>query len=122
MVKGVLSIDNISNIYRKDTEKEIQITLLADKVKVKLPKEEINIPKEKKWYDCITPHLREMKLKKPVSFREYQTNIRQNFVLPEPELSQIDSIRLKEYYVSETESIDLCPKCRKDFERFMRNE
>ena len=83
---------------------------------------EINIPKEKKWYDCITPHLREMKLKKPVSFREYQTNIRQNIVLPEPELSQIDSIRLKEYYVSETESIDLCPKCRKDFERFMKNE
>ena len=63
-----------------------------------------------------------MKLKKPVSFREYQTNIRQNIVLPEPELSQIDSIRLKEYYVSETESIDLCPKCRKDFERFMKNE
>ena len=83
---------------------------------------EINIPKEKKWYDCITPHLREMKLKKPVSFREYQTNIIQNIVLPEPELSQIDSIRLKEYYVTETESIDLCPNCRKDFERFMRNE
>ena len=37
MVNGVLSIDNISNIYRKDTAKEIQITLLADKVKVKLP-------------------------------------------------------------------------------------
>ena len=80
------------------------------------------IPKEKKWYNCITPHLREMKLKKSVSFDEYVTNIRQNIVLPEPELSQIDSIRLKEYYVSKTESIDLCPKCRKDFERFMRNE
>ena len=37
MVRGVVSIDNISNIYRKDTAKEIQITLLADKVKVKLP-------------------------------------------------------------------------------------
>ena len=37
LVKGGLSIDNISNIYRKDTEKEIQITLLVDKVKVKLP-------------------------------------------------------------------------------------
>ena len=42
MVKGVLSIDNISNIYRKDKAKEIQITLLADKVKVKLPNGEIN--------------------------------------------------------------------------------
>lgn len=41
MVRGVVSIDNISNIYRKDTAKEIQITLLADKVKVKLPNGEI---------------------------------------------------------------------------------
>ena len=41
MVRGVVSIDNISNIYQKDTAKEIQITLLADKVKVKLPDGEI---------------------------------------------------------------------------------
>lgn len=41
MVKGVLSIDNISNIYQKDTAKEIKITLLADEVKVKLPNGEI---------------------------------------------------------------------------------
>ena len=41
MVGGVVSIDNISNIYQKDTAKEIQITLLADKVKVKLPDGEI---------------------------------------------------------------------------------
>ena len=41
MVRGVLSIDNISNIYQKDTAKEIQITLLAEKVKVKLPDGEI---------------------------------------------------------------------------------
>ena len=37
MVTGVARINNVSNIYRKDTAKEIQITLLADKVKVKLP-------------------------------------------------------------------------------------
>lgn len=41
MVRGVVSIDNISNIYRKDTVKGIQITLLADEVKVKLPNGEI---------------------------------------------------------------------------------
>ena len=41
MVRGIVSIDNISNIYQKDTAKEIQITLLADKVKVKLPDGEI---------------------------------------------------------------------------------
>lgn len=36
-VKEVISIDGISNIYQKDTAKEIKITLLADEVKVKLP-------------------------------------------------------------------------------------
>lgn len=41
MVRGVVSIDNISNIYQKDMEKEIKITLLADEVKVKLPNGEI---------------------------------------------------------------------------------
>lgn len=41
MVKGVLSIDSISNIYQKDTAKEIKITLQADEVKVKLPNGEI---------------------------------------------------------------------------------
>lgn len=40
-VKGVLSVDNISNIYQKDTAKEIKITLLADEVKVKLSNGEI---------------------------------------------------------------------------------
>nr|DAQ03926.1 MAG TPA: hypothetical protein [Caudoviricetes sp.]DAV19424.1 MAG TPA: hypothetical protein [Bacteriophage sp.] len=41
MLRGIVSIDNISNIYQKDTAKEIQITLLADEVKVKLPNGEI---------------------------------------------------------------------------------
>lgn len=40
-LKGVISIDGISNIYQKDTVKEIQITLLADEVKVKLSNGEI---------------------------------------------------------------------------------
>lgn len=40
-VKEVISIDGISNIYKKDTAKEIKITLLADEVKVKLPNGEI---------------------------------------------------------------------------------
>lgn len=41
MVRGLVSIDNISNIYRKDVAKEIQITILASEVKVKLPDGEI---------------------------------------------------------------------------------
>ena len=40
-LKGVISIDDISNIYQKDTAKEIKITLLVDEVKVKLPNGEI---------------------------------------------------------------------------------
>lgn len=40
-LKGVLSIDDISNIYQKDIAKEIKITLLAGEVKVKLPNGEI---------------------------------------------------------------------------------
>lgn len=40
-LKGVISIDGIYNIYQKDTAKEIQITLLADEVKVKLSNGEI---------------------------------------------------------------------------------
>ena len=41
MVKGAVSIDNISNIYQKDTEKEITIRVIANEVKVKLPDGEI---------------------------------------------------------------------------------
>ena len=40
-LKGVISIDDISNIYQKDIAKEIKITLLADEVKVKLSNGEI---------------------------------------------------------------------------------
>lgn len=41
LLKGVISIDGISDIYQKDTAKEIKITLLADEVKVKLSNGEI---------------------------------------------------------------------------------
>lgn len=40
-LKGVISIDGISNIYQKDKEKEIQITVLANQVKVKMQDGEI---------------------------------------------------------------------------------
>lgn len=41
MVRGLVSIDNISNIYQKDKAKEIQITVLANQVKVKMQDGEI---------------------------------------------------------------------------------
>ncbi len=41
MVSGLVSIDNISNIYQKDTAKEIQMTVLANQVKVKMQDGEI---------------------------------------------------------------------------------
>nr|DAE30097.1 MAG TPA: hypothetical protein [virus sp. ctQmo6] len=40
-LKGVISIDGISNIYQKDKAKEIQITVLANQVKVKMQDGEI---------------------------------------------------------------------------------
>ena len=40
-LKGVISIDGISNIYQKDTAKEITIRVIASEVKVKLPNGEI---------------------------------------------------------------------------------
>lgn len=41
MLRGVVNIDNISNVYRKDTAKEITIRVIANEVKVKLPNGEI---------------------------------------------------------------------------------
>lgn len=41
IVKGVVSIDNISGIYSKDMAKEITIKAVASEVKVKLPNGEI---------------------------------------------------------------------------------
>lgn len=41
IVKGVVSIDNISGIYSKDMAKEITIKVIASEVKVKLPNGEI---------------------------------------------------------------------------------
>lgn len=32
------------------------------------------------------------------------------------------SVTIGEYHDVETKYFDLCPKCRKDFERFMKNE
>lgn len=41
IAREIVRIDNISNIYQKDTSKEITITVVASEVKVKLPNGEI---------------------------------------------------------------------------------
>ena len=41
ILRGVVAVDNISNIYQKDTAKEITIRVIASEVKVKLPNGEI---------------------------------------------------------------------------------
>lgn len=41
IAREIVRIDNISNIYQKDTAKEITITVVASEVKVKLPNGEI---------------------------------------------------------------------------------
>lgn len=41
IAKGVVSVDSISNILSKDEMKEIQITVMASEVKVKMPSGEV---------------------------------------------------------------------------------
>lgn len=36
--------------------------------------------------------------------------------------AQVESMEMVVSYNTETKEYDLCPKCRKDFERFMKNE
>lgn len=80
------------------------------------------IEKPKIWYDRIFPYLRTVNLKKAMSFKEIFTEIKQGRIEPVISTNGIENIVLEEYYCTKTKQIDLCPKCRKDFERFMRNE
>lgn len=47
IAREIVRIDNISNIYQKDTAKEITITVVASEVKVKLQNGEIKDISEK---------------------------------------------------------------------------
>lgn len=80
------------------------------------------IKKPKIWYDRMFPYLRTVNLKRPMRFREIFAEIEQGRIEPVISRDGIDSIILDEYYCTKTKQIDLCPKCRKDFERFMRND
>lgn len=55
-------------------------------------------------------------------FKEIFTEIKQGEIEPVVSGNGIENIVLEEYYCTKTKQIDLCPKCREDFERFMRNE
>lgn len=80
------------------------------------------IEKPKIWYTKGFPCLRTVNLKRPMSFEEIYTEIEQGGIEPIVNKDGIQNIMLCEYYYTKTKQIDLCPKCRKDFERFMRNE
>lgn len=80
------------------------------------------IEKPKIWYDRMFPYLRNVNLKRPMCFKEIFAEIEQGRIEPVISRDGIDSIILDEYYCTRTKQIDLCPKCRRDFERFMRNE
>lgn len=80
------------------------------------------IEKPKIWYDRIFPYRRTVNLKKAMSFKEIFTEIKQGRIEPVVSRNGIENIVLEEYYCTKTKQIDLCPKCREDFERFMRNE
>lgn len=80
------------------------------------------IKKPDTWYEELFPYLRTVNLKRPMSYKEIITEIKQGGI--EPVISSVgtQSIVLEEYYSKKEKRIDLCPKCRKEFERFMRNE
>lgn len=80
------------------------------------------IEKPKIWYDRMFPYLRTVNLKRPMSFKEIYTEIEQGRIEPIINEDGIQNIMLCEYYCIKSKQIDLCPKCRKDFERFMKNE
>jgi hypothetical protein len=80
------------------------------------------IEKPKIWYDRMFPYLRTVNLKRPMCFKEISAEIEQGRIEPVISRDGIDSIILDEYYCTKTKQIDLCPKCRKDFEEFMRND
>lgn len=80
------------------------------------------IEKPKIWYDRMSPYLRTVNLKRAMSFKEIFTEIEQDRIEPIINEDGIQNIMLCEYYCTKTKQIDLCPKCRKDFKRFMKNE
>lgn len=82
----------------------------------------VEIEKPKIWYDRIFPYRRTVNLKRATSFKEIFTEIKQGEIEPVVSGNGIENIVLEEYYCTKTKQIDLCPKCREDFERFMRNE
>ena len=107
MVNGVVSIDNISNIYQKDTAKEITIRVIANEVKVKLPDGEIKdisemqkvggkMKHQKEWHTCDRCGA---EIEKGILCGN---SVTRNGVL--------------------NVTYDLCYKCMEDFEEFMRNE
>lgn len=79
------------------------------------------IEKPKIWYTRGFPCFRTANLKRPMSFKEIFTEIEQGRIEPIVNEDGIQNITLCEYYRTKEKQIDLCPKCRRDFERFMKN-
>lgn len=82
---------------------------------------EIKIPK-KTWCDFSFPLTRRIQFDKPVKLSTQIYEIKKMMGRLETKLDPIDSFEFVEYYDKKTKDFDLCPKCRKDFERFMKNE
>lgn len=62
---------------------------------------------ERKWYTCDRCGM------------EINKNERSMFL---KKVYRISGLLVKKYAYEKVNDFDLCPKCRKDFERYMRNE
>lgn len=88
---------------------------------------------EKEWHTCDRcgevidelPRQQHILRKKIVSLTELKMMCDEKYgYVRDTELITDDvvSVTIVEYHDVKTRRFDLCPKCRKDFERFMKNE
>lgn len=88
---------------------------------------------EKEWHTCDRcgkeidklPSQKHILRRKNVSITELEMmcDEKYGYVANERLISEdVVSITIVEYHDVKTKRFDLCPKCRKDFERFMKNE
>ena len=88
---------------------------------------------EKEWYTCdrcgeeidqipSQKHILRRKIASPTELKmmcdEKYGYVDDTYLITE----DVVSVTIVEYHDVETRRFDLCPKCRKDFERFMKNE
>lgn len=83
-----------------------------------------NVPGKNLFPNILFPRITRTMLKNQISLRtfvaerEKQINAGEDYC----SIPEIGSIIIEEWYNTKEKEFDLCPKCRKDFEEFMKND